>query len=369
MSKHGETLVYAQIGDLHLTTEFDKNFQDLQAIAAELEGFGDALDFVFLPGDIAENGRVSQFALADVALAARKLAPLRAITGDHDVEQGTLAAFHAGLSFARDLPFAETFKGVRCLFLDLCGAGLGGLDFRLPTRQRDWLEREIAAHERCAVFMHTYPIDLTDVGERLATIKCLASPHVLHVGIGHTHYNELSNDGDKIYAATRSTGQIEEAAGVPGYAVATIDGTAVSWRFREIGRRGPVVLVTSPVDRRLATSHTPLVATSTELRVTVLASRGIAECRFSIDGAAPRAFSGNGPHYRETLDLTHARAIAVTATDVDGHTETETVELTRAQDLKRFRHADGSDADRLDRWVERGIIGTQLGPNRNGHGW
>ena len=33
------------------------------------------------------------------------------------------------------------------------------------------------------------------------------------------------------------------------------------------------------------------------------------------------------------------------------------------------RHADGSDADRVGAWPERGIFGIQLGPNRNKREW
>ena len=56
--------------------------------------------------------------------------------------------------------------------------------------------------------------------------------------MGHTHYNELANDGRTIFAATRSTGQIEE--GPVGYSIATLDAGVVSWRFKAARRRLPV---------------------------------------------------------------------------------------------------------------------------------
>ncbi len=34
-----------------------------------------------------------------------------------------------------------------------------------------------------------------------------------------------------------------------------------------------------------------------------------------------------------------------------------------------FRQGDGSDKDALGAWHEKGIMGTQLGPNRNGRKW
>ena len=64
------------------------------------------------------------------------------------------------------------------------------------------------------------------------------------VDMGHTHYNELANDGRTIFAATRSTGQIEE--GPVGYSVATIDGGVVSWRFKPLDDPFPFVMITAP---------------------------------------------------------------------------------------------------------------------------
>src|SRR6202044_3183641 len=70
---------------------------------------------------------------------------------------------------------------------------------------------------------------------------------VLLVEMGHTHYNELSNDGNTLYSATRSTGQIEE--GQVGYSVTTIDHDAVSWHFVELGSP-ELVTITYPQDER-----------------------------------------------------------------------------------------------------------------------
>jgi Icc protein len=61
-----------------------------------------------------------------------------------------------------------------------------------------------------ALFMHTYPSDLRDEAEKQQVTALLAQHRVALVDMGHTHYNELANDGTTIYAATRSTGQIEE---------------------------------------------------------------------------------------------------------------------------------------------------------------
>jgi hypothetical protein len=67
---------------------------------------------------------------------------------------------------------------------------------------------------------------------------------VLMVDMGHTHYNELANDGHTIYAATRSAGQIEE--GPVGFSIANIDRGVVSWKFKTLGEPLPFFLITSP---------------------------------------------------------------------------------------------------------------------------
>jgi Icc protein len=40
-----------------------------------------------------------------------------------------------------------------------------------------------------------------------------------------------------------------------------------------------------------------------------------------------------------------------------------------AESVVRAPAADGSDADALGPWTETHILGTQLGPNRNGRQW
>lgn len=373
-------LVYAHIGDLHITTEGARNYTDFRNIVAELNRWVDELDFVILPGDNADDALPDQYRLASEVLD-RLLVPLHILTGDHDMskargaERCGLANFYAGLAAARPLPYAATIAGVRCLFLDMCGPGQGHLDFRIGASQLRWLADELHASQggRCIVFMHTYPADITDPFERAALVRLFARPEVRLVDLGHTHYNELANDGAKIYAATRSTGQIEEADGQVGYAIVTLDRNVVSWRFRALDDRRPMVLITAPADRRLATrstdpDHHP--RTSAHLRARILSHRPIRRLRYATDGAAPIEKTGDDlRHLDVTIDLDGARSITVEATDVAGVRGFETIQLAREDDFVRFRAADGSDADRLDRWIERGILGTQLGPNRNGHGW
>ena len=97
--------------------------------------------------------------------------------------------------------------------------------------------------------MHAYPGNLKDDPDGIAAL--FAAHHVAFVDTGHTHYNELLNDGRVIYAATRSTDQAEE--GAPGFSIVSLDDGVPSWRFQPIDGAWPLVQIISPADRRLVT--------------------------------------------------------------------------------------------------------------------
>jgi Icc protein len=166
MSATDDILAFAHIGDLHLTDADADNARDVHAIVDQINAV-DGLDFVYVPGDNADNGTPEQYALVRAELD-RLRRPVHVITGDHDMEGGSLDAFYQGLGAPR-LPYAVTVSGSRCLFLDMCGPGSGGPDFRLGAEQVAWLRQEVdaagAAGQDCALFMHSYPADLTGEGE------------------------------------------------------------------------------------------------------------------------------------------------------------------------------------------------------------
>src|SRR5258707_4123104 len=98
--------------------------------------------------------------------------------------------------------------------------------------------------------MPAYSADMRESAEQM---RNLYTRHwVAAVDMGHTHYNELASDGHTIYAATRSTGQIEE--GPVGFSVMAVDQGVVSWRFKPLDTAWPFVLITSPADHRLITN-------------------------------------------------------------------------------------------------------------------
>ena len=204
---------------MSITYHARRNSQDFLSIVAQIEiEFSKLIDFVVLPGDNADNGLRLQYAL--IATALKMLSrPVHAIPGDHDREQGGLQSFY---EFRNCLPRVDIICGACCLFLDVSGPGQGAPDFRLGIEQTSWMQQELqTAHaqgETVLVFMHSYPDERKGEGEARLFTSLIAAHDVALIDMGHTHYNELANDGRTIFAATRSTGQIEE--GPVGYSVA-----------------------------------------------------------------------------------------------------------------------------------------------------
>jgi 3',5'-cyclic-AMP phosphodiesterase len=215
--------------------------------------------------------------------------------------------------------------------------------------------------------MHTYPADLREGAEGLGAL--LAKPHVNCVDMGHTHYNELANDGATIFMTTRSTGQIEE--GPPGFSIAAVDGREVSWRFKTLDAAWPFVLITRPTDRRLATKASRDSGRAAAVRAKVLGDAPITavEVRVDDDPWTPmRPVSGKTSLWEASAHVNGSR-VAVRARDANDGSDEDLVEPPGAGRKPPKRQANGSDADRVGSWPERGIFDAQLGPNRNGRKW
>ena len=369
MSPNTPVLTWLHIGDLHLTSAGQQNHEDFKRIVALASALpADAVDFILLPGDNANDGTRAQFALLHDALVPLKQ-PVHILPGDHDFATGSLDGFHQVLG-ARPLPYAETINGHRCLFLDVVSAGTGGPDFRLGRPPLDWcatqLAESAASRETAIVFMHTYPADLHEGAAELNDL--LAAPHVACVDMGHTHYNELANDGSTVFMATRSTGQIEE--GPPGFSVAAVDEGAVSWRFKEIEHAWPFVLVTHPVDRRLAVRDDAVDGAFT-VRAKVLSDQPVTSVEASADGRSwkPMQPLASVQALWTTSFDEAAENVEVRARDRTGREDHDTIELRRRGMLLPTRAACGSDRNAIGAWPEHGIVGTQLGPNRSGRSW
>lgn len=362
-------LRFVQIGDLHITRSGLQNHVDLNRIVDALnEHVAGKIDFIYLPGDNADDGTEEQFRVVRDALSRLAL-PWHAIPGDHDFKPKSLDNFYARLG-ARELPYAVEISGCDCMFLDVVSQGTGGPDFRLGARRLDWLRGRLEAARRegkaAAVFMHTYPADLGEEAAELASMLD-ESPAAL-VSMGHTHYNEISNDGRTIYAATRSTGQVEE--GDVGFAFAAIDRGTVSWRFKPLSSSWPFVMITSPADRRLAIApRAPGDGVGHEVRASAWGAAPIEQAEFRVDDRPWQPmYGGDDGLFAAPLEPPQGPfRLSVRVIDRLRRQDTDTIEV--APHTTTGRKPSGGDDGRIGAWPERHLLGTQLGPNRNGRKW
>lgn len=374
-------LTWMHIGDLHVSHEDGYiGIERLRKLVAEANRYlGDVVDFAFLPGDNANNGTPEQYRRIGEVLRELGL-PVYAIPGDHDFEPGSLDAYHS-TSWAEALPKRVDADGRRCLFLDVVSHGSGGPDFRLGIAQLRWLQHELATtpptDPRPLVFMHAYPGDLHEEGRYLGQL--FADARVAVVDTGHTHYNELINDGTVIYTSTRSTAQVEEGDGEAGFSLVCTDGAVVSWRFKPLGSPWPFVLITSPADRRLVTdasSHEQIPRGSFVVRakvfgenITHVAARigdGEPMPMHPVDGAR-----GVWETVATPPSATESYGITVRAQSADGscHEDRIDVVAANAELAAPIDAVRGTDAHAVEPWPEHGVLGSQLGPNKYGRKW
>ena len=376
MTTSGAPLVWMHIGDLHLTDRELPNHLALQDIILQANShLAGHIDFVVLPGDNADDGTAEQYRTLRSELDHLKV-PTHIIPGDHDFKSRSLDAFHNVLR-ADSLPKAITIHGYRCLFLDYVSAGTGGPDFKLGEAQLIWAESElkqaVTNSLETVIFAHAYPADLADKSETRRFYKLLQDYRVLVVDMGHTHYNELANDGTTIYASTRSTGQIEE--GSAGFSIIAVDNGVVSWRFKPLDQRWPVVMITSPADRRLVTrlhssNHVP--SRQTTVRAKAWSGQGVArvDCRIADGEWQPMNFDTSTQTWTLECKIPDGQfQIFVRASDQAGSSYVDSIEVATTFDETVERRADGSDLDTIGAWDEKHLFGTQLGPNRNGRKW
>ncbi len=371
-------LSWVHIGDLHVTRGEERNHGDLrEAVAQANRHLAGSVDFALLPGDNANEGTVEQYRLIVQATRELKL-PLRVLPGDHDFEPRDLAAFHDALGAVAP-PLAETIGDTRCLFLDVVSAGAGGADFRLGAIQLRWLEQELETAEQAGlaavIFMHVYPSELRDCAACVAAL--LLRHRVAFVAMGHTHYNELSNDGRTIYAAVRSTGQVEE--GPPGFALTVLEDGIASWRFKELARPWPFCLITAPADERLITDPNRQTSRgSLRVRARAWNEAGIAHATCRVADGPPRPMTRIAEQAAMSVWAAEIDApdgpcrVEVEVEDgggsVDRDVVTARVDRTGAW-RPPARAPGGSDENAIGIWPEKGIQGGQLGPNKNGKQW
>jgi 3',5'-cyclic-AMP phosphodiesterase len=368
-----QIISWIHFGDLHISSPDEQNYRDFLSLIEEANRhMGAGLHFALLPGDNADDGEEDEYRLVKDAISRCRF-PVHAITGDHDVVAGSLDLFRQYLS---SVPYRSfTLGEYRFLLLNSVATWQPPV-FGLGSEQMSWLCNELSQGQlrgHSVVFMHAYP---SEHGDDAADLRELfRSSGVLLIEMGHTHYNELANDGHIVYATTRSTWQIEE--GPPGFSVTTLDDGVVSWKFKPIGE-WPLVMVTSPADQRLVTdakNESQAICGQVQVRARVW-GEAIEKVSISIDGGskipmrAPDESIWNTVwNARECANGLHRLTVTASTKDNRSASDTIVVLVNRSGQFEsRIRSAVDYE-NTLGAWPEKHILGTQLGPNDNGHGW
>jgi Icc protein len=353
---------WIHLGDLHMTNPGEQNHLDLAEIVNEVNrAFVGSVSFAFLPGDIADDGSRVAYAVVRGELD-RLNVPWCAIVGDHDVHERSFANFLEAMS--QRTHYAFTVGSVRFVAMNGFDVPHPG-SFAVGEEQLAWVKRELQtatdAGQTKVLLLHSYPSDLKVGGCEL--MEEVRNFDVRLIDMGHTHYNEIANDGRTLYSATRSTGQIEE--GQVGYSVTNIDADVVSWRFVELAKL-PVVVITSPSDERLLTMSSETPQENLQIRA-----------KFWGEAEAVRATAHLGRHDIRMKQVENSQvweanvavpqegvySLGVSVADARGKIATDEIRLVIGDREER----DQDNA--LEAWPEHGLLGTQLGPNKNGKKW
>ena len=366
-------LSWVQIGDLHLTGPGEQNQLDLEAIVRVLNAdFAGSISFVYLPGDVAERGDLPAYRIARRCLDRLRV-PWCAILGAHDVHEKSFSNFLGSMSSKKHYRFRA--GGVLFLALNAFDRPDPG-SFAILADQIEWFERSLQDADLHgfvkAVLLHCYPSDLKEGGQRVSEL--VGRYRVRLVAMGHTHYNEIANDGRTIYTATRSTGQIEE--GPPGFSVVNLDGGVLSWRFLELGSL-PAAMITSPGDARLLTPSGAPLETNAPLRIRakLWGMRDVRQVQAVFQGRRVQLQPVKGSQvWQAELNVEKRQEgvspLYVRAEDGEGKTAEDAIQVDIGNGgIPESRRFSRDQDNCLPAWPEHGLLATQLGPNKNGRKW
>jgi predicted phosphodiesterase len=360
-------VTWVHLGDLHMTKAGEQNHLDLAKIVNEVnQVFAGTVSFVFLPGDVADDGSRAAYAVVRGELD-RLNVPWCGIIGDHDVHEKSFANFKETMS--EQTYYAFNVGETRFLAMNAFDVPEPP-SFTVSVEQLRWAEGEldIATKNGQAkvLLLHCYPSDLKVGG--LEVSRLVREYEVRLIDMGHTHYNEIANDGRTLYSATRSTGQIEE--GQVGYSITNIDGNVVSWRFVELGKL-PIAIITSPSDERLLTKLSEIPQKTLKVRAKFWGEAEAIEGTARLDGQTHPMRRVGGSQVWEAIVPTPQEGtypLQVFFQDAHGKIASDEIRLAVGQGTERIFEVRDQD-NALEAWPEHGLLGTQLGPNKNGKKW
>lgn len=340
---------WVHFGDLHITTADQQNYLDLQKIIADTNQYlKNGVNFAVLPGDNANDDTEGEYQLIKQA-TDRLQVPLYAVPGDHDHKSG-LALYHQYLEPLDYQGFSA--GGYHFVFLDVM-SGIG-------ADERAWLTQDLdaakAAGLKSVIVMHSYTAasQLQDVIQR---------DDVIMVDSGHTHYNDVANDGHTIYAAGRNTGQVTE--GPVGFVVANLDNGVISWKFKPLGS-WPFVMITSPSDKLLLVDNGQAVKGTVNIRAKIWDDQGVTAATYQIDGGDPRPLGriGDTQLWSAPWDSTTAgdgdHHLRVTVQGAGGNTAIDeiTVVVNQSGTYQAPARSFGPVGNSIGTYADKGLLGN-----------
>ncbi len=280
MTLHPLPVIVVVPGDLHLTEPGLAHHRAALWMVDEVNRLirPDLVQFI---GDSVQDGTDAQFDLF-IELAGRLECPWRALVGDHDAPGDP----HAGRFRARvgEPHGTLTLRGFRLLRLNTQEARPVGLS----PGQLAWFRGQVAAAEsageRVVVFQHNYPYQIWEdfAGPGMEEWReVVQARRIAAIVSGHTHYWQVANDGRNVCVATRSIGDPE--GGPPGYTLLYLGGDDLAVTYRSVEDRGPLVLITHPRERLLATGPAHVVSGPGMVRARVWSGRRLAGVACRVD--------------------------------------------------------------------------------------
>jgi predicted phosphodiesterase len=350
-----------------MTKAGKQNHLDLAKIVNEVnQAFAGTVSFVFLPGDVADDGSRAAYAVVRGELDRLKV-PWCAIIGDHDVHEKSFVNFKETMS--EQTHYAFTVGDTRFLAMNAFDVPAPP-SFTVLEEQLRWAEEELQLATKNGqtkvLLLHCYPSDLKVGADEVS--RLVRDYDVRLVDMGHTHYNELANDGRTLYSATRSTGQIEE--GPVGYSVTSIDGKVVSWRFIELGKL-PIAVIVSPSDERLLTQSSEVLQITLKVRARFWGEvKALEAIAYLDEQTLPMKRVSESQVWEAEAPTPRKGTYSLRVSFKDAHGEVASDEIRLAVGQRTERNFEGRDQDNaLEAWPEHGLLGTQLGPNKNGKKW
>lgn len=281
MTESEKPVVVVVPGDLHLTEPDRENVRVARWVVSEVDNLIRP-DFVQFIGDNVQDSTEEQFRLFG-ELRGRLEVPHFALLGDHDVKgDPSREGFrrHVGQPYG-----AMSLGGFRFIRLDTQEARPVGLSHQQANWFAAQVDGALARTERVVVFQHNYPYQIWEDFAAPGTEAWRAivqTRRIETIICGHTHYWQVANDGRNISIAIRSIGDPE--GGAPGYMLLYLKGEDLAVTYRTQEHRGPVILITHPRERLLATSPRHIVTAQDQVTVRTWSESLVLAVRYRIDG-------------------------------------------------------------------------------------